>query len=459
MTDLIALARTVVGAGPDVATPMNRTPRSVPAAWNTAGLVGIGVGVLSLAGGLATQTDRTLGVLLTCIVYFFGVALGGVLFSVVQTVVLARWGRPFKRIAESFSAFLPVLYVLWALFLLGGGTRIYEWTHEPMHGHKAIWLAPGFFIARQLVLMGFLSLLGVLFVRNSLRPDMGVTAEAIGAHKAPAWWGQITQGWKGRAAEVEAAYRRNIALGPIYILAYAVIFTLFAVDAVMSLAPHWYANMFPAWIFVSSFWLAINWICIVSVMSKKWLDIEHLLQPKNYHDLGKMMFALSIFWTYTFYAQLLAIWYGNMPEETGYLLLRLYTDTWSPLAKVVFAMNFVIPFTVLLSRGIKKLPESLVWVAMIIATGVFLERFLLVMPQVWREDSLPIGPVEIGVFIGFISAFLTIVLNFLARVPPVPVSDPFMHENPSDVHVHSLHAHDDHGAAHAHGGHGHGGHH
>jgi hypothetical protein len=156
-----------------------------------------------------------------------------------------------------------------------------------------------------------------------------------------------------------------------------------------------------------------------------------------------------VFWAYTFFAQLLPIWYGNMPEETGYLLLRMYTDTWSPLAKAVGAMCFLIPFTVLLSRGIKKLPASLVWVSIVIATGVFLERFLLVMPQVWMNDSIPLGFVEIGTFLGFVSAFLAVVTKALSVIPPVAVTDPFMNPNPADVHVHALgHGHD-----HAHGHH------
>lgn len=450
MVDLIAAARQVVGHGPDVKETIATTPREVPGNWRNLLYAGVGVGVASLGFGLATAHERTLGVLLVCLVYFMGVSQGGVMFAAVQTATLGRWGRPFKRVAESFAAFLPIVYVLYIAFLLGGGLHIYEWSHPgfELPAHKAVWLKPGFFVARQIVGLGILILLSLTFVRNSLRPDMGVTAEAIGA-RAPAWWSRITAGWKGREAEVEEAYQKNIKLAPVIIVTYAIVFTLFAADAVMSLAPHWFANMFPAWIFVSSFWLAINWICIVTVLTKKWLKIDHLTKATNFHDLGKFMFALSIFWTYTFFAQLLPIWYGNMPEETGYLLLRLYTDTWGPLAKVVGAMCFLIPFTVLLSRGIKKLPESLVWVAMIIVTGVFLERFLLVMPQVWMEDSIPLGFVEIGVLVGFVSGFLAVVTKVLSMVPPAPVTDPFMNPNPADVHVHAIgRGHD-----HAHGHH------
>jgi len=444
--DLIALARTVVGNGPDVARTIQSTPREFPATVRTATNVGLVIGLLSISAGLSMHADRTAGMLLTCLVYFIGVSQGGVMFAVAQTATLGRWGRPFKRIAESFAVMLPILYLLWIVFLLAGGLHVYEWTHEPMHNHKAIWLQPGFFVARQVVALGILFLLSLTFVRNSLRPDLGVAAEKLGS-RAPAWWGRITLGWKGEKAEIEEAYQRNIKLAPVMVVSYAVIFSMFAVDAVMSLEPHWYSNMFPGWIFVSSFWVSLSWICMFAVFGGKWMQIDHLTGRSNFHDLGKMMFALSIFWTYNLYAQILPIWYGNMPEETGYLMLRMYTDTWGPLAKVVIALCFLIPFTVLLSRGIKKLPRSLAGVAMVISTGVFLERFLLVMPAIWKEDSLPIGPVEIGVFIGFVSLFVRVVTTFLAQVPPVPVSDPFMNPNPSDVHVHPA---GDHGHGHAH---------
>lgn len=450
--DLILAAREVVGPGPDVAETLAGTPHVVPPAVRAGGFAAMAIGALCLIYGLAftdhDSQNRTLGVFLVCLVYFMGVAQGGVMFSVVQTVSLGRWGRPFKRIAESFSMFLPFLWLMYAAFLVGGGLRIYEWHETPMHGaHKAVYLQPGFFMARQLVGTLVLFSMSLLFVRNSLRPDLGAAAEKLG-DRAPEWWGRVTAGWRGTTIEVEEAYQKNIKLGPVMVIAYALIFTMVAVDALMSLAPHWVSNMFPGWIFVSSFWLAVNWICIISVFTRKWLQVEHIITPKNYHDLGKMMFALCIFWAYTMFAQVLPIWYGNMPEETGYLLLRFFVDPWAGLSKVVGITCFLFPFLVLLSRGIKKLPYSLAAVAIVIATGVFLERFLLVMPQVWMKDSLPLGPVEIGILAGFVGGFVTVVTTFLSQVPAVPFTDPFMNPNPADLHVH---AHEGGAGGHAHG--------
>lgn len=442
--DIIAFTRTVVGPGPDVAGVIAGTPRTVPANVRTGGLVAIGVGLACLAYGLSEESHRTLGAFLTSLVYFTGLSLGGVMFAVIQTITLGRWGRPFKRIAESFGIFLPVVWVLWAVFLLGGGLDIYPWMHEEMPAHKAAYLQPMFMRARVLVGLGFLTLLALVFIRNSLRPDLGVAAETLGS-RAPSWWANLTGGWLGREQEIEATYQRNIRLAPVMVVSYMLIFGMVVVDVVMSLDPHWAANMFPGWQAVSSVWLALQWICIVSVFGRKWLGIDHLVSPRRYHDLGKLMFALCVFWTYNLFAQILPIWYGNMPEETGYLMLRMFVAPWSGLAKVVGALCFLFPFVVLLSRGIKKLPDSLVYVAMIMATGVFLERFILVMPQVWHKDSLPLGLVEVGIFVGFIGAFVTVVTTFLAQVPPAVVTDPFLNENPADVHVHPI---GDHAAAH-----------
>jgi hypothetical protein len=436
--DILNETRKVVGPGPDVREAIAGIPtRTVPENVRNFGFAALGLGLLCLVGGFATDAKSTAGILLTCIVYFFGVSQGGVMFAVISTITLGRWQRPFKRIAESFAAFLPIVYVLWLVFILAGGLSLYEWSHEAMPAHKAIWLNPAFFVARQVVMLGILILLSFIFVRNSLRADMGVAAETLGAANTPAWWGRITLGWKGKEAEIEATYQKNISLAPVIVILYFIFFSLFVVDSVMSLTPHWYANMFPAWIAVSSVWMTLSWVCILSVVLKKWMGADHLIGKSNYHDLGKLMFALCIFWTYNYFAQVLPIWYGNMPEETGFLMLRMFATPWASIGKVALAMCFLMPFTILLSRGIKKIPPALASVGGVIVTGIFLERFLLVMPAIWTSDSFPPLLLGFGVWIGFIGAFVLVVTNFLARVPPVVVSDPFMNPNPFDVHVHA----------------------
>ena len=139
-----------------------------------------------------------------------------------------------------------------------------------------------------------------------------------------------------------------------------------------------------------------------------------------------------------FYAQLLPLWYGNMTEEIGFLIVRLRLEPWNDIAKIVGTMCFLIPFTTLLSRGIKKKPTKLAIVYMIPSLGVWMERFIVALPSIWNESTLPYGAIEVGITLGFIGGFLLVVTKFITSVPIVPVTDPHMQPHPEDVHVESL---------------------
>lgn len=421
--------------GPDLSAVIAGTPRALPARVKTLGALGVAVGVAAAAFGFLTAPERTSASFIANFLYFFGIAQGAIIFSVAQMLTQARWARPLKRIAEGFWLYLPILWGLLLVFLLAGGMHIYPWTHEEMPPHKAIWLQPSFFFARQFFGLGLLILVGGLYVRASLRTDLGVVREKIG-DRAPGWWSYLLSDWRGVEQEAEANINRQMRLAPVVAALFAIVFTVMAVDLSMSLDPHWYANMFPAWYFMSCFATGLIWVGIFSRVGADWLGAADLLQPKVYHDLGKLNLGLCLFWAYTLFAQYLAIWYGNMFEETGFVLVRTVLEPWNGLAKVVILTCFLIPFAMLTSRGLKKMKSGYLTVTTILAIGLWLERHFVVMPSVWKETTLPIGVVEIGMGIGLLSGMILTVSKFLSQVPTVPIADPWMAPNPADVHVH-----------------------
>ncbi len=415
-------------------------PQAAPDKLLKGTLAMIIVGVLFLVGGflMEDQADRTRAIVLTNLVYFMGVSMGGCVLAAAMHVTWARWGRPVKRISESFIAVMPVLWaILVVFFLVLGGFGIYEWYTHPheLHGHKQIYLTTPFFSVRMIGGIGLLTLIGLVFTRNSLRPDLGAAGEALG-DEAPGWWSKVTAGWQGTEAEAETTWKKNHVLAPIFLMSYATIWSFVAFDLVMSLAPHWYTNMFGAWYFAASFWLGLIWTGLISLRFRGWLGIEKLVTPTLYHDLGKLVFAFCIFWTYLFFSQLLPIWYGNMTEEIGFLLVRFGLEPWQTLSKVVITMCFFIPFATLLSRGIKKMPLGFFTILSVVAVGIWLDFYLLIMPSVHKtEEALGMPFLEVGITIGFLGLFLHVVARVLSSVPPVTATDQCMHPDPRQVHV------------------------
>lgn len=421
--------------GPDLSGVVASTPRQMPARVKTLGAIGVALGIGAAAFGFMTEPERTAASFIANFLYFFGICFGGVIFSVALMLTQGRWGRPLKRIAESFWIYTPILWVLLLAFLALGGMHIYPWTHEAMPAHKAIYLQPGFFFARQFVGLGLLILLSGLYFRASLRPDLGVIREKIG-DRAPGWWSSLLTDWRGGEVETESSANRQMRLAVGVAIAYAFVFTVMAVDLSMSLAPHWFANMFPAWYFMSCLATGLVWTGIYSQLAKEWLGIADLLPPKVYHDLGKLNLGLTMFWAYTLFAQYLAIWYGNMFEETSFVLVRTSLDPWTGLSKFVVLTCFLIPFGLLTSRGLKKIKSGYLTVTTILAIGLWTERHWVVMPSVWKHDTLPIGPVEILMGVGLLSGMILTVTKLLSQIPAVSVTDPWMAPNPADVHVH-----------------------
>ncbi len=422
------------------------TPKALPKNFTFAaiGMAVLGAILLGVGYGQSDLAAKTS--FLVAMNYFTALSFGGMAFTMAITITWARWARPLKRVSESMIMFTPVIVVLFAIYgTVLGGIDLYEWHTHPdsISGHKAIWLQQGPWLARNIAMMSVLSLLGLFYVRTSLQPDVQLATQH--GVSLPGWVKTFAGSAEGEHADVvKASQKRQIALGPLIGVIYAFTLTFYAFDVIMSLAPHWYANMFGGWYFASGIWTGMVWTGLLSLVFRKHLGIEKMVKPATYHDLGKLIFAFSMLWAYMFFAQLLPIWYGNMTEEIGFLLVRMQLEPWSKLAPVVGAMCFLIPFGSLLSRGLKKMPIGFGIVLTIIAVGIYLERYLVTVPSVWMEDTFPPILPFIGSALFFLGLFLLVVIKYLESVPPVPVSDPHMLPHPDDVHVHSRDAHHEH---------------
>jgi hypothetical protein len=196
----------------------------------------------------------------------------------------------------------------------------------------------------------------------------------------------------------------------------------------MSLDPHWYSTLFGGYYFIGSFYCGIVVLYLLALASMDSRSFGAYISPRQLHDLGKLVFAFSLFTGYLFYTQFLVIWYGNLPEETKYVILRVKLSPWEPLAWLSLFMIFLIPFVVLLSRRIKLRRVPMILLSVMILAGMWLERFILVVPSVWKQGNIPIGLLEVLITAGFVGLVALCLTLFLRRVPIVPISDPLFRQ-------------------------------
>lgn len=385
----------------------------VPASWFAVSTILAIAGTAAFLFGIwGDDALRTWQIYIVNYVYWTGLAFGAVLFSAVLNLSKAVWGRPIKRLAEAFAAFLPVSYALfWVIW--PGRNHIFQWVQHPVPEKQAFLNIPFLFIREGVGLLT-LTVLSLLLVFFSVQADRRWLREGrpeVGT--AYPWSGLFSAQWR---------------FSPVLPAAYAFILSLFAVDIIMSLEPHWYSTLFPGYYFIAAFYSAIVSLYLVALLFGRRLGLASYLYPRQFHDLGKLTFGFCIFTGYLFYAQFLVIWYGNIPEETEYMILRTRLAPWAPLAWTVLFMVFLIPFFALLSRKIKITRTPMIVITIMILVGLWLERFLLVVPSLWQgRGDIPLGPSEVLISLGFLGVVWLSITIFLSLVPVLPVSDPLFH--------------------------------
>ncbi|MEZ4331738.1 MAG: hypothetical protein R3F35_08280 [Myxococcota bacterium] len=407
------------------------------------------IGLVAFAGGLVKDPQTTWLAYHANFIFFTYLACGGLALAAAYTIVGATWPGPYRRFAESFGAFLPVAFVL-GLVGIAGGDSIFDWQKNgAMHGKEA-WLNPTRFYGMDLALLGALAALAFFFIKASVRPTLRNLAEH-GSGSAKARAASWTAGWRGDEEELEAAKKRTAFLAPLIALIYGIGFAFFSFDQVMSMEQSWWSNLFGNFVCWGGILSAVAASAIAGLASRGVPGFQGQITRARQLDVGKMMFAFSIFWMYLFWSQYLVIYYGNLPEETFFIRDRLgdqflidkgysaaaFAKSWSAwdfewarlqtgygwVSMVVWACNWLIPFWVLLGREPKVTP----WIAGPVATsllfGLWLERNLLVWPSVVKGDMLSwLGPIQIGIALGFAGLFLAVVLYYSRVFPTIAVS-------------------------------------
>lgn len=390
------------------------------------------VGITVFAGNLMFgNAAETWGAFYVNAVWFQGLALGGVMTTVIMQIVRAKWGAPVRRLAEANVAYLPVAFVVF-LTTYFGKDYLFYWGTKAMPGRE-FWMEPGFVYLRFSVLFFVLFFLMARFIGMSLRGDVGLARDR-GSNKLE--WNLpihrfLVRGWKGAEREVIPLQRKMSVNAPVVVLCYAVVISLFAFEMIMGQNPVWYSNLFGAFIFVSQIYIGWAGLALMTMFfSKTNKKFGELVTGQQLWDLGKLTFGFCMLWGYMFWSQFLPQWYGNLPEETQWLILRTREFPWKGLSWIAFPMAFIIPFISLLSRDVKKTPLSYGAVCVCLMVGVWLDRYIIIMPEALPKDVatyIPLGYKEVGIFIGFLGAYLLCIRSFLSKFPFVPVSHPLTH--------------------------------
>lgn len=440
------------------APPSKAAPMAYPLNEKWAGLwkvfAGIGaVGIVGAVAGYASNPQRFAFSWLFGFLVALTLAIGAMMWVLIQHLTSAGWSVTVRRTAEFFASGAVAFVVLVIPVLLTMNTLFATWLHTggehkeqaaiastspnalaqndrgdrgapeavpdhaapakvgpaAKHGdpeemleeqtmeRKTWWLTRTFFLVRAAIYVLLWAFMGTWLLRRSTMQD---------TTKDP----KLTVGTAG--------------LAPIMTILLAFSLTGAAFDWIMSLEPSWYSTIFGVNFFASSF-VAIHAVLIITLfqmrqdgMLLKEVNVEH------FHDLGKLQFGFLVFWAYISFSQFMLIWYAAIPEEVTWYHHRWDVGPWAFISLGLLLVHFVVPFFLILSRNTKRKIEILRLGAIIILAMHVVELYWFVMPNIPKQEEFAFHWMDIACLLGPVGVYLAVVFRNMASYPIIPVGDP-----------------------------------
>lgn len=390
----------------------------VPSRLKSTGIVLLLIGVAALVAGCVTllpggehhEQARFWTVLLQNSVFFLFISAASIFIQAAAGLAQGGWIVAYRRVPESIGANVWIfgLIALVVLFCIvfgqGEHNPIYHWVHP--HGDKVLegksaFLNKGMFAGFSIATVGLWSWFGYKF------RAMSIAEESAPRNSTKIYW-------------------KMVAMSGAFLFVYAL--SMMSTTPwfwIMSIDAHWYSTLFSWYVFASSFVSGMALILLFTIYLKNRGNLE-FVGKEHMHDLGKFMFAFSIFWTYLWFAQFMLIWYANIPEETTYFKIRMQ----GPYAFFFWAnlvLNFVIPILILMSRPSKRNYFTVVFMAMAIIFGHWIDFYLMTMPGPLQQDW-HLSWYELGIPCGFAGIMILAVSRTLSKANLIPTNHPFLKE-------------------------------
>lgn len=367
--------------------------------------------------------------------FFLMISLGGLVWLAVQYISQSGWSASLLRVPQAVSSFLPYGGVVMLFIIITGALHwhhtyhwmdqslIYEYVYEDSlnsdHPHytnekkegvvininydyiiagKTPFLNIPFFTLRAFIYLLGWCLAAFLLRKYSLKED-----EEGGVK------------WHNKMFTVSA----------IFIVFAAITTSMGAWDWIMSIDTHWFSTLF-GWYTFASFFVSACAVIAIMTIHLKYRGHLNNVNENHMHDFGRYLLAFSIFWTYLWFAQYMLIWYANIPEEVTYFQIRF--ESYHILIIIALILNFVTPMLLIQDRAAKRLKGQVLFVAILILIGHFIDAFVMVMPGTvgthWH-----LGFIEIGTFLGYLGFFTFVILTTLSKVPLSQKNHPMLIES------------------------------
>lgn len=289
--------------------------------------------------------------------FFAGITQTGIVFSAIMRVSKAQWSSSFCKVGEVFTlSTFPVVIVIFFLIYFEGSGALYSWASSGGKGGEppGLWHSKGLLFWKNVISLFFFYLLSFIYFRTNRK-------------------------FEEEDSSQDKLEPGSNVLAALVMMAYVVANTNTAWDFGMTLIPRWESSIFPIYYWVGNL---LGGSAFLFLLTGYFIAGSQRIESarKIRDSMGKLLLGFTLLWVYMFWSQAIRIWYGNLPHLTDPLIKRI-SGNFGNVFILMFLFVALIPFFGLIFRKIKLSVKGLSVIAFLSCTGMWLNCFLIVMPE------------------------------------------------------------------------------
>jgi len=324
------------------------------------------------------------GVAIASFVWWIGIGHAGTLISAVLLLCRQPWRDSINRMAEAMTLVAILCAGIYPILHLGRPQFFYWLVPYPaVSGYWPQFRSP---LVWDLFAIATYGLVSLVFWYLGLVPDLATMRDRAQGWRARAW-GVFALGWRGSSRQWTHHRRCYLLLAGLATPLVVSVHTVVSFDFAVTQLPGWHSTVFPIYFVAGALYSGLAMVLTLVIPVRAWFGLRELIDDGQLERLAKLMLAAGLFTSYGYFAELFFAWYAGEPSHLAQIREHLVGE-FAPLYWTVIALNVGV-LQLLWSRRVRQTPLALVAISILVNLGMWLERYLIVITSLERDDFMP----------------------------------------------------------------------
>lgn len=366
------------------------------------------------------------GLYIATFVFWIGVSHSGTIVSSLLRLSKANWRRPILRGAECMTAFSLIVAGLYPLIHVGRVWRIYYMM--PLPNQRELWPNYRSPLAWDMLAVSVYLTGSLIFLFLGLLPDIALARDRCpeGSWRKT-YLKVMALGWRGTNREWHCYEIASTFLAVFILLIAPSVHTIVSWDFAMTITPGWHTTIFGPYFVVGAIYSGVAGVIMLMVVLR-WIfpDLKEVIKIMHLNNLSKLLLCISIIWAYFYFCEFNTAWYAKNPVEWE---VWKWQGTRYPHLLIWMLGGTAFVITMLSFHYVRTNPLILFILTFIVNVGMYMERYLIVVPILTHRDNPFLWTeyfpsfIEISIAAGGLSLFILLYFLFIKLFPIITIAD------------------------------------